>query len=135
VTIWIDTICIDQSSDEDKAQQFPLMPEIFQGASQTIIWLGHSSKAALAIDAVNRIFILNRLERLLGPNSGYQLTPSATEALQEMLQCQWYERAWIVQEVVRSKHSVFIRHGEESLLWEKFTWFCQAILRDELGLR
>ncbi|KAL5313049.1 hypothetical protein ACEPPN_019476 [Leptodophora sp. 'Broadleaf-Isolate-01'] len=135
VTIWIDAICIDQSSDEDKAQQLPLMPEIYQGASQTIIWLGHSSKAALAIAAVNRIFILNRLERLLGPNIGYQLSPSAAEALQEMFQCQWYGRAWIVQEVVRSKHSIIIRYGEESLLWEKFTWFCQAILRDEAWLK
>ncbi|KAH9210648.1 hypothetical protein DL95DRAFT_393273, partial [Leptodontidium sp. 2 PMI_412] len=52
-----------------------------------------------------------------------------------MLQYQWYGRAWIVQEVVRSKHSVIIRYGEESLLWERFTWFCQAILRDEAWLK
>ena len=135
VTIWIDAICIDQSSDKDMAQQLPLMPEIYQGASQTIIWLGHSSKAAFAIAAVNRIFILNRLKRLLGHNIGYQLSASAAEALQEMLRCQWYGRAWIVQEVVRSKRSVIIRYGEESLSWEKFTWFCQAILRDEAWLK
>lgn len=37
--LWVDAICIDQSSAEDKAQQIPLMGDIYEYASRTVIWL------------------------------------------------------------------------------------------------
>jgi len=38
--IWIDAICIDQSSPEEKSLQIPLMTEIYQRAHTVNIWLG-----------------------------------------------------------------------------------------------
>jgi len=134
VTIWIDAICIIQNSDEDKAEQIPLMPKIYEGARKTVIWLGHSPSAALAVGTINRIFLLNRLERFMGTKTGYEMSRPATEALQEILEHKWYGRVWIVQEVVRSKRSIIVRYGEESLTWEKFSWFSQAILGDDSWL-
>lgn len=38
--IWIDAMCIDQSSNEEKSMQIPLMTEIYQRAHTVNIWLG-----------------------------------------------------------------------------------------------
>lgn len=42
-TIWIDAICIDQENDEEKAQQIPMMKDIYMTAHTTYIWLGEGS--------------------------------------------------------------------------------------------
>ena len=38
--IWVDAICIDQSKPEEKAQQLPLMGDIYSLAKPVYIWLG-----------------------------------------------------------------------------------------------
>lgn len=39
-TLWIDAICIDQTSWEEKSRQIPIMGNIFRLAVRVIIWLG-----------------------------------------------------------------------------------------------
>jgi hypothetical protein len=39
-TLWVDAICINQQSVAEKNCQVPLMKEIFELASQVIVWLG-----------------------------------------------------------------------------------------------
>lgn len=39
-TIWIDAICIDQSNDQERAQQVALMSEVYSAAETVNIWLG-----------------------------------------------------------------------------------------------
>lgn len=38
--LWIDAICIDQTSVSEKNQQVPLMGELYHLATRAIIWLG-----------------------------------------------------------------------------------------------
>lgn len=38
--VWIDAICIDEQSVEEKNQQVPLMCDIYSWASATVVWLG-----------------------------------------------------------------------------------------------
>lgn len=42
--IWIDAICIDQDSVEEKNHQLPLMRDIYMRASQVIVWLGEGDR-------------------------------------------------------------------------------------------
>jgi hypothetical protein len=44
VTIWIDTICINQGDDIERAQQVPLMHDIYYCAYKIFIWLGEGTK-------------------------------------------------------------------------------------------
>ncbi|KAF1835033.1 heterokaryon incompatibility, partial [Decorospora gaudefroyi] len=39
-TLWVDSICIDQSSVEEKSHQIPIMAFIYGRAKQVIVWLG-----------------------------------------------------------------------------------------------
>jgi len=96
VTIWIDALCIDQNDKEDNDRQIPLMSKIYENANTTVIWLCPSPSAALAVSLVNRIFLLNRLNQIMGTKITYEVSQSAARALQEMLQRSWFERAWIV---------------------------------------
>ena len=38
--IWIDAICIDQQSDEERTAQVRVMGQIFANARQVLVWLG-----------------------------------------------------------------------------------------------
>jgi hypothetical protein len=40
VTIWVDSICINQEDEEEKVCQIPLMQDIYSQAESTYIWLG-----------------------------------------------------------------------------------------------
>jgi hypothetical protein len=42
--IWVDAICINQSDNNEKSQQIPLMSEIYGRASTVYIWLGNSTE-------------------------------------------------------------------------------------------
>ena len=39
-TLWVDSICIDQSSNEEKTLQVPMMGTIYRQATRVLIWLG-----------------------------------------------------------------------------------------------
>lgn len=47
VSIWIDFLCINQSSSSERTQQVTLMQEIFSLASEVLIWLGEPSSTGL----------------------------------------------------------------------------------------
>lgn len=47
VAIWIDYLCINQSSSSERTQQVALMQEIFSLASEVLIWLGEPSSTGL----------------------------------------------------------------------------------------
>jgi hypothetical protein len=41
-TFWVDSICINQSSNEEKSQQVALMGDIYRNAENVLVWLGDS---------------------------------------------------------------------------------------------
>jgi Heterokaryon incompatibility protein (HET) len=128
-TIWIDAICIDQKNEDDKTRQLPLMPQIYQDAREVIVFLGPSKTAALATSLVNRAFVVNRLCVSDQTEYKYEIPTDAARALKRMLKRPWFQRVWIVQEVVKGR-KVTIRYGDESLSWERFSWFAQSIQAD-----
>jgi hypothetical protein len=48
--LWIDAICIDQTSGEEKQHQVQLMGDVYSKAKRVIIWLGeHSTESDFAM--------------------------------------------------------------------------------------
>lgn len=128
--LWIDAICISQSDSSDKAEQIPLMPTIYERANRTVVWLGPAKTAALAIELVSRLFLINRLSVAWKSPLSYEIDPVAARSLLRMLERPWFTRTWVVQEVVRAK-DVSILYGRERLSWEVLSWFMQAVQRDK----
>lgn len=53
VTIWVDAICIDQHSNEEKEQQIPLMERIYAQAATVYVWQGPGNERSdTAVDSL-----------------------------------------------------------------------------------
>lgn len=56
LVIWIDFLCIDQASDQEKSWQVELMKDIYRGATQVFAWLGRAdSDSDLVMDYLNTL--------------------------------------------------------------------------------
>lgn len=110
--IWIDAICINQSSQEDKYNQIPLMRYVYEGAELVYVWLGEAEAAEER--AVDAIPTLNTGLRALPEGHKLNATdPSSFEtvgipapshevwrALSKIITRPWWSRLWTLQEVV-----------------------------------
>jgi len=125
--LWIDAICIDQSSNAEKNQQVPLMKNIYEAASRVLIWLGplpignrsglgvirsflNAKDAQKAQDDQRPWLVLSEAER-----KGYGLprliesvTDPAYIAFANLLERAWFTRVWIIQELAVSRDAIVI---------------------------
>ncbi|KAJ4419069.1 hypothetical protein N0V82_005192 [Gnomoniopsis sp. IMI 355080] len=98
VYLWVDAICLNQNDDDEKAQQVPLMGEIYTMAKKVLIWLGNDDTDSRGASA----FVL--LRRL---NLHYK-TPDESEqhALTQLFERSWFTRRWVIQEVALARRRV-----------------------------
>ena len=124
---WIDAICIDQKDQNDKNNQVPLMGDIYSSAVQVIAWLGSPSKDSdQAIDFIDHLFksITDLFRRnvpvtmdSLSQSADCQFPSPGWTALARFLQRPWFQRTWIIQEVVLAT-DVLIICGGNALKWK-----------------
>ena len=128
---WIDAICIDQNSDTDKGEQISIMADIYRNAKQVTIWLGPEENGALALSLVRRLWIRTRLSDAMGSRiSGYSLNALSPtwESFRKLLQNPWFQRSWVVQEVMSRK--VIVQYGDGKLDWTILSRFAMAVQKD-----
>lgn len=110
--IWIDAICINQGSLEDKFNQIPLMRYVYEAAELVYVWLGEATAAEE--NAVATMPTLNSDLRTMP--EGHKLDPTDTDgyeavgipgpsqevwrALSTIATRPWWSRLWTLQEVV-----------------------------------
>ncbi|KAI4610410.1 hypothetical protein J4E80_008174 [Alternaria sp. BMP 0032] len=131
-TIWVDSVCLDQKNKEEKTAQVPKMRQIYMKASVTVSWLGLGEEGIEA--AFEYASGLNKTyRRELAEQGQYVLSPAeeiekdvrvkvklgdpALETLLRLLDRPYFERAWIMQEVVVSSQVVFVC-GSAKILWQ-----------------
>lgn len=66
--IWVDALCIDQSSTGEKNHQVPMMGNIFRAASIVQIWLGQDTSDGRCKHAFSLFTRLKQICATLGPN-------------------------------------------------------------------
>lgn len=116
IVIWADALCINQNDEDEKKYQIDLMHRIYDECENCLVWMGDivvkgdSSVAAelaarAALNAV-RIIAGQPHDEKLGWPSQYPFATSvagngitAGAALQSMMDCEWWQRIWTVQEV------------------------------------
>ncbi|KAG7057205.1 heterokaryon incompatibility protein [Colletotrichum scovillei] len=114
--IWADALCINQDDEDEKKYQIDLMHRIYGECENCLVWMGDivvkgdSSVAAelaarAALNAV-RIIAGQPHDQDLGWPGQYPVATSvdgkgltAGAALQSMMDCEWWQRIWTVQEV------------------------------------
>jgi hypothetical protein len=112
--LWIDSICINQLDNKEKAAQVREMHKVYRKATQTLIWLGQDSEnSTLGIQFALWLH-KQSLETAEKRNSRRYMLYKAWEcsgiflrqwtAFFELLERPWFSRAWIVQEAVLSSN-------------------------------
>ncbi|KAF5012785.1 hypothetical protein FDECE_1205 [Fusarium decemcellulare] len=152
-TLWIDALCINQSSNAEKSRQVPLMGDIYESASRVLIWLGPGSKDIASVfqkATYFHPFISSPLYALrsFGPRVGDQVrkwnllysvsnwfwhrfypgSHADAEVMSVISRNEWFSRMWTIQEHLLAKHSVLVA-GRDYCSWAAFASYWMWSLR------
>lgn len=129
-TIWIDAICIDQSNNEEKTQQVLLMADIYRRASRVIVFLGSDWQARFGVQEL--------ICRLAYPRMRYETTKNRYSpqwwALMRLLTNGYFNRVWIIQEVVAGMQ-VEVYCGGYYIKWEHVSRVTRFLLDSDQRYR
>jgi hypothetical protein len=134
--LWVDSLCIDQSNNEEKGFQVNKMGDIYHLAERVIVWLGpeeHISSRALDLceDMGSQVDF---------HASSFNITSSGTARNvdlgdmtirlpygEEDLTCiyrllcrPWFERLWVRQEILQANSCAIAMCGFRVVSWPKF---------------
>jgi hypothetical protein len=129
VFIWADAICIDQTNFFEKASQIRMLPAIFQSAEAVLAWVGndepgsHQAMETLLQIRTNAAKPDSWPVGLPAIPSDWQhpgLPPTKSKiwgSIAALFEREWFQRAWIIQEIVRASEVRFIC-GAWDMAWE-----------------
>jgi heterokaryon incompatibility protein (HET) len=98
--IWVDAVCINQKSNNEKQQQIPLIPRIYSQATRVVIWLGEA--------ADNSDKALEEIRRSGSKKSVNSSNDEGTkQAVLKLLERAWFRRIWVSEETLDSIHRYY----------------------------
>ncbi|KAH7070744.1 heterokaryon incompatibility protein-domain-containing protein [Paraphoma chrysanthemicola] len=136
--LWIDMLCIDQGSVEEKTHQVNLMHLIYSRAVEVFLWLGDYVETTLQKTSIpsqpnqsqedisqhEAVLALTGLQHLSADHhfdafalgTGPRLNKAQVDAVGKLVELSWWHRIWTVQEVILpSKVTVVVG-------WLQFDW-------------
>lgn len=123
--LWIDQICIDQSSNAEKSQQVQDMHNLFLKAARVFMWLGQLDDAASSMmEALNR----GRFSDFIGDTSDScppgSMARKRRDLLVSFMNREYWRRLWIIQEVLIGPASQKLMIcGKYKVAWEHLVQF------------
>lgn len=125
--VWIDALCIKQDDANEKAQQIRLLSKIFQGARESISWLGETDKDIhQAFDIVEQRASQTRDLYRGCESSARRLTYSEWCAVNKLVEHEYFTRRWIVQEIMLPV-SLTLQCGQRRLPFEALESFLSSL--------
>ncbi|KAH3984560.1 hypothetical protein HBI38_072470 [Parastagonospora nodorum] len=116
-TLWTDAVCINQSDNEEKAQQIPLMSEIYRNASRVVAWLDGGSDEERGMHMLD---LLSRPPQLIQDRSERKKEMEklgfSSFFVRRFLSLAWFTRLWVIQEVVLNTDIVLLC-GSSEISW------------------
>ncbi|KAH7008941.1 heterokaryon incompatibility protein-domain-containing protein [Ilyonectria destructans] len=106
--MWVDAICIDQASTEEKIQQIGIMGDIYKTAASVRVWLGEQDDSSSlvceyfakvsGIDDGQAIRDTEHEATKIGLDMARKW-PQLSKSLADFFGRSWFTRAWPVQEI------------------------------------
>lgn len=117
ITLWVDALCINHDDRDEKASQVSKKIEIYNQASNVIVWLGLGSPStSIAFNFIPEVLNLNRFDELVKDPSKLQ----CWRALAELMKNPLFDRRWFIQEFAVAKNAT-LRCGVDSIPWDIFS--------------
>ena len=124
--LWIDSICINQSSDKEKSQQLPHLLQIYNNAAGVCIWLGEPEPQFRSDDApqdpldfIHFIVNLKFLDRWMYDPDPDEAVLASFVVFAQLLRQPWFNRRWVIQEVSTCRHAS-VHYGDKKINWIDF---------------
>lgn len=114
--MWIDAICINQSSNAERNIQVSKMAEIYSRANNVCIWLGDSDATReKAMDFISFIIDIPNLDKVVSDASNLpQWLAFAT-----LLKSRWFSRRWVIQEIALARNAT-VHYRNKEVNWIDF---------------
>ncbi|KAH0420689.1 heterokaryon incompatibility protein [Colletotrichum camelliae] len=123
LSIWVDAICINQQSNQEKNTQVPLMKDIYKSAAQMFVWMGQASQGlGLIFNSIQNLAerqvpvkiesIEQVAKELLGASP-----EEAEQAFHEFVDLSWFRRTWIIQELALPRSGPIFVCGHRRAPW------------------
>jgi hypothetical protein len=147
-TLWIDSVCLNQKDDDEKTANVPKMREIYMKASLTMSWLGPEAEGiAAAFDYASRLVknwrheMAEQKQTVLTVEEEKEeyvrlqvkVGDPALETLLHLLERPYFERAWIMQELVVSSR-VWFMCGSALISWSSLLAAYMYLVATQLWL-
>lgn len=116
--IWVDSICIDQESIEEKNHQVSLMREIYQSAQSVDIFLGQDGGTVTPAARLMHHLSEKRLRAGEAVLNAWDDVYDAQGAI-DLFQQPYWSRIWVIQEALLSASATLI-FGNVSLSFQEF---------------
>jgi hypothetical protein len=115
--LWVDAICINQASNNEKSHQVPMMSKIYSEAKNVRVWLGNEvhGKSEMALKFITRILDFENFDRLIA--DGRLVAEWAS--LLSLMKSSWFGRRWVLQEVALARKA-FLHCGKDWVTWDDF---------------
>lgn len=118
--LWIDAICIDQGNKKERGHQVRLMGQIYNTASQVLVWLGKGDVGVeLALGMLGEMDIVDSHERIESRERDFcsrlaqngicrSDVKSFSQAIERLCSLPYWDRIWIKQEVILNLNLRFL---------------------------
>lgn len=115
VSLWVDSVCINQDDISEKNQQVALMSCIYSNAQRVDVWLGDEHEYSSIGMQILEYFATHAQPTADAP---WRTLPPAVSrlGLMNIMSREWFKRIWVVQEVVLAKQTRLIC-GRFSFSW------------------
>lgn len=117
--LWIDAICINQHDISERGNQVMLMAEIYARCTSVLIWLGlPGPHSQLGLEVL--AFLASSDARIGSGGAPWDYLPSSEveAALQDILERQYFQRVWVVQEAALAAH-ITMHVGRMAIAWSR----------------
>lgn len=143
MTFWVDQICIDQENDLEKNHQVGLMSEIYKSATEVITFIGPKHPGDdEGLDLAVELFNLSGSSWESAQNTSEEEAKALSlkfpakrdpwESLMTLMDREWTERLWIVQESIVNKRTR-MACGSRLIPWEAFAVCVEICIRTSVG--
>ncbi|KAI0889556.1 heterokaryon incompatibility protein-domain-containing protein [Annulohypoxylon maeteangense] len=106
--LWIDALCINQQDNRERNQQVQLMGNIYKRAQMVWAWLGPARDPKLRSSLIRLRENSSEYFDIIERSRKDQCGPYLFDELETLSRCDYWERAWVVQEFLLAKQVVLV---------------------------
>jgi hypothetical protein len=117
ITLYVNALCINHDNQNEKFAQSSKTQEIFNRASNVIVWLGNENATSrAAFEFIPKVLDINGFDKLVKEESNNQ----CWDALAELMRNRLFSRRWLIQELAMAK-SAALHCGPCRIQWTDFS--------------